>query len=201
VIDYFLVIGSEAKMGDNVSERRCGACSLCCKLAEVKELDKPSGAWCRHCAPGRGGCTIYETRPPVCRNWFCNWILDSRLGPEWYPLTSKMILFFESSGKRLCVRVEPSHPNAWRREPYYSQLKHWSHAAVEARQQIVVYINKRVIVILPDKDVDFGEVELGEQIWVGARDTPAGRTWNAARIPADVPPDQVQAWLMSQVAR
>jgi hypothetical protein len=58
-----------------------------------------------------------------------------------------------------------------------------------------------VIVILPDKDVDFGEVELGEQIWVGARDTPAGRTWNAARIPADVPPDQVQAWLMSQIAR
>jgi hypothetical protein len=58
-----------------------------------------------------------------------------------------------------------------------------------------------VIVILPDKDVDFGDVELGEQIWVGAQDTPFGRTWNALKIPADVPLDQVDAWLMSRVAR
>jgi uncharacterized cysteine cluster protein YcgN (CxxCxxCC family) len=194
-------MSSETKMPDSIPQRACGDCSMCCKLAKVDELDKPAGVWCRHCAPGRGGCTIYETRPPVCRNYFCSWITDSRLGPEWYPLTCKMILTFESSGQRLCVRVEPSHADAWRREPYYSQLKQWSRAAVENRQQIVVYISKRVIVILPDKDVDFGDVELGEQIWVGARDTPAGRTWNAARIPADVPPDQVNAWLMSHMAR
>jgi hypothetical protein len=72
----------------------------------------------------------------------------------------------------------------WRREPYYSQLKQWSRRAVEAREQIVVFIKRRVIVILPNKDVDFGDLELGEQIWVGAQDTPAGRTWNAATIPA-----------------
>jgi len=194
-------MSSETKTPTPAPGRACGACSLCCKLAQVDELDKPSGVWCRHCAPGHGGCTIYETRPDVCRNWFCSWILDSRLGPEWYPLTCKMILFFENAGSRLCVRVEPSHADVWRREPYYSQLKQWSRRAVEARQQIVVFIKKRVIVILPDKDVDFGDLELGEQIWVGARDTPAGRTWNAARIPADVPPDQVDAWLMSRVAR
>lgn len=177
--------------------RSCGECSLCCKLAQVDELDKPSGVWCRHCAPGRGGCTIYETRPAVCRSWHCSWILDASLGPEWRPLTCKMILFFEKGGSRLCVRVEPTHADVWRREPYYGQLKRWSHGAVAARRQIVVYIKKRVIVILPDKDVDFGDVELGEQIWVGAQDTPAGRVWNAAKIPADVPPDQIDAWLMA----
>jgi hypothetical protein len=195
------VMSSETKMSTPVPGRSCGDCSLCCKLAKVDELDKPSGVWCRHCAPGRGGCTIYETRPPVCRNYFCSWIVDSRVGPEWYPLTSKMILSLENSGQRVCVRVEPGHADAWRREPYYSQLKTWSRAAVEARRQIVVFVNKRVIVILPDKEVEFADVELGEQIWVGAQDTPAGRTWNAARIPADVPPDKVNAWLMSHRAR
>jgi len=193
-------MSSATKMPDNVSERRCGTCSLCCKLAKVDELHKPAGVWCRHCAPGRGGCTIYETRPSVCRNWSCSWILDSRLGPEWYPLTCKMILYFEDAARRLCVRVEPSHADAWRREPYYSQLKTWSRAAVEARQQIVVYIDKRVIVILPNEDVDFGNVELGEQIWVGAQDTPMGRIWRAAKIPADVPPDQVDRWLVTHMA-
>jgi hypothetical protein len=193
-------MSSETKMPNSVPGRSCGQCSLCCKLAKVDELDKPEGVWCRHCAPGRGGCTIYETRPPVCRNYFCSWILDSRLGPEWYPLTSKMILSMENAGSRLCVRVEPSHADVWRREPYYSQLKQWSRVAVEARQQIIVYVKKRVIAILPDKDVDFGDVELGEQIWIGAQDTPAGRIWNAVKIPADVAPEQVSAWLMSRGA-
>jgi Fe-S-cluster containining protein len=196
-----LIMSSEAKMPDHSPARTCGDCSLCCKLAQVEVLDKPAGVWCRHCAPGRGGCTIYETRPETCRNWACSWIVDSRIGPEWYPLTSKMILFFENAGSRLCVRVEPSHADVWRREPYYSQLKQWSREAVQNRQQIVVFIKKRVIVILPDKDVDFGDVELGEQIWVGAQDTPTGRTWSAAKIPADVPPEHVDAWLRSHVAR
>jgi len=194
-------MSDEAQAPKVVAGRICGECSLCCKLAQVDELDKPAGVWCRHCAPGRGGCTIYETRPPVCRNWHCNWMLDSSLGPEWRPLTCKMILHFEKAGSRLSVRVEPSHADVWRRKPYYSQLKRWSRAGAEVRQQVVVYIKKRVIVILPDKDVDFGDVEHGEQIWVGAQDTPTGRTWNAARIPADVPPDQVDAWLMSHMAR
>ena len=56
-----------------------------------------------------------------------------------------------------------------------------------------------VIVILPDKDVDFGDVELGDQIWVGAWETPVGRTWNAVRIPHDLPQEQVSAWIASQV--
>jgi len=181
--------------------RSCGKCSLCCKLAKVDELDKPEGVWCRHCAPGRGGCTIYETRPAVCRNWFCNWIADPNLGPEWQPLTCKMILFFENFGSRLRVCVDPGHANVWRREPYYSQIKQWSRSAVEARQQIVVTIRRRVIVILPDKDVDLGDVEPGEQIWVGAQDTPTGRTWNAAKVPADVPPEQAGMWLMQRMAK
>src|SRR5260370_14543633 len=113
-------MSSESKMPDNISERRCGDCSLCCKLAKVDELEKPSGVWCRHCAPGRGGCTIYETRPSVCRNWACSWIVDSSLGPEWRPLTRKIIPLFENCRRRLGLRVEPSHPDVRRRETYYS---------------------------------------------------------------------------------
>ena len=103
------------------------------------------------------------------------------------------------SPNSVAVRVDAGHPNAWRREPYYSQLKRWSRAAVESRGQVVVYVKRRVIVILPDKDVDFGDVDLGDQIWVGAFETPAGRTWNAVRIPADLPPERVNAWIAAQV--
>lgn len=184
-----------------VPRRSCGECSLCCKLAKIVELDKPEGVWCRHCAPGRGGCTIYETRPPVCRNWHCLWMLRPELGPEWQPLISKIILYHENDGKRLCVRVDPGYAENWRREPHYSQLKQCARMALEAHGQVVVYIRKRAIVILPDKDVDLGDLEVGDQIWLGAENSPGGRTWRAAAVPADVPPDQATAWVMSRAAK
>jgi hypothetical protein len=31
-----------------VHVRERGKCSMCCKLMEIKELEKPAGAWCSH---------------------------------------------------------------------------------------------------------------------------------------------------------
>jgi len=179
-----------------VAGRGCGDCSLCCKLMRVEEFDKPQGVWCRHCAPGRGGCSIHATRPPVCRDFYCGWLVGPNLGPEWRPLTCKMILFFESNGNRLAVHVDPNHPQAWRQDPYYRQLKGWSHEAVAAQQQIVVYIKRRAIVILPDKEVDVGDLDPGDHIRVDTRDLPQGRTWTAMRIPVQqVPPEHRDRWV------
>ncbi len=59
----------------------------------------------------------------------------------------------------------------------------------------VVFIKRRVIVILPDRivtlpnrDVDLGDMAPGDQIWVGTQETAAGVAWGAFQIPADVPP-------------
>jgi len=112
-----------------------------------------------------------------------------------------MILYHENDGRRLCVRVDPSYADNWRREPYYSQLKQRSRIALEAQKQVVIYIRRRTIVVLPDKDVDLGDMEVGDQIWVGAQNTLMGKTWHAAKVPADVPPDQANAWLMSRAAK
>ena len=100
-----------------------------------------------------------------------------------------MILFFQTGRNRLAVHVHPERPNAWRREPDHSQLKRWAQQAVDARRQLVVYINRRTFVILPNKDVDLGDTEPDDQIWVGAQQTPQGRMWNAVKIaPEGAPP-------------
>jgi hypothetical protein len=39
----------------------------------IPELKKPRGQWCRHVAQGKG-CSIYETRPEVCRQFTCAWL-------------------------------------------------------------------------------------------------------------------------------
>jgi len=71
-------------MDDLVPGRSCGECTVCCTvlLVDTPEIQKEPGATCRHC---RGGCTIYDTRPPVCRDYFCAWRKMDIFGENWRP--------------------------------------------------------------------------------------------------------------------
>jgi hypothetical protein len=102
--------------------RACGTCSLCCKLPSVLEIDKHIDEWCKHCRPGKGGCTIYEQRPQACKKFTCGW-LEGKLGDEWFPAKCKMYVTAGPPNERFRVIVDPAFPDAWRREPHYSQLK------------------------------------------------------------------------------
>jgi Fe-S-cluster containining protein len=65
--------------------RECGACTVCCIVPgiDTREIQKRTGSVCRHCSGG--GCAIYESRPKACREFFCAWMQDDRLGPDWRP--------------------------------------------------------------------------------------------------------------------
>ena len=81
---------------------------MCCKLIAVTELGKQPGTWCPHCVRGRG-CGIYETRPTECRTFFCHWMVEKGLGPDWKPERSKIILV-TSQGGHLTAFVDPGTP-------------------------------------------------------------------------------------------
>lgn len=161
-----------------VPGRSCGECSLCCKLPRIEAFNKPAGLWCPHCAPGRGGCTIYDTRPDWCRNFLCAWLTSPALGPEWRPDKCKM--FVRDEGNLLAVHVDPNDPQAWRREPFFRQIKEFATRAAGTAQQVAIYIKNRVIVVLPNKEVDVGTMRPGDQLvvreLVGSR---GGRDWVA----------------------
>jgi len=53
--------------------RRCGECTLCCKLLPNVALDKRAGHRCVHQRHGKG-CAIYPTRPVECQIWACRWL-------------------------------------------------------------------------------------------------------------------------------
>ncbi len=143
--------------------RACGTCTMCCKIPRIDVLQKPAGKWCVNCAPGKG-CKIYETRPIICRRFLCVWMQNPNIGPEWKPEKSKMYLSYELSGERLAAHVDPAAPGAWRKEPYYSDLKRWSKEAAQREHQVSVFIGRHAIVILPDRDVDLGIVGEDEVI-------------------------------------
>lgn len=136
--------------------RTCGACSLCCKLLPIAALDKPHDEWCAHCRPGNGGCTIYENRPQTCQTFACHWLAFPNVGDHWYPLKSKMVVQVtgghdENYDVFIDVHVDRAAPNAWRTEPYYSELRRMSAAA---RTLVRVFHGSRIWMMLPDGDVE-----------------------------------------------
>ncbi len=84
------------RKGSLTMGRSCGDCRVCCKLPDIPELSKPRDTWCQHAskAKGPGGCTQYESRPGVCREFSCGWLSGlgeaqdrpDRLGVLWQPL-------------------------------------------------------------------------------------------------------------------
>jgi hypothetical protein len=162
------------------SLKQCGDCSLCCKLLGIAALDKPQGQWCSHCAAPKG-CTIYDTRPQECRDFACLWLENRRLGPEWQPTHSKMVLYLIDGGARLIVHVDQGFPDAWRRPHYYQQLKAWARQWIRTGPHVAVRIGSRVIAILPDRDVDLGQVGAGDKIFIGEQMTSAGLRYVATK--------------------
>lgn len=92
----------------------CGECSLCCKVARVPALSKPSNTWCQHCAPGKGGCLIYDKpRPPECSSFQCLWLTSDMLD-ELRPDKVHLYAEIKSQEGYAKVCVDTDHPNAWR---------------------------------------------------------------------------------------
>ena len=143
--------------------RTCGSCSMCCKVLGIPEVNSLPGQWCVHVAQGRG-CAIHATRPDSCRAFYCHYLRNPNLGPEWKPDRAKFVLSVEAGGRRMVVAPDPKLPSAWRQAPYYAQLKRWALAGLGANHQVLVFEGKRATAILPDRDVDLGTVEVGDEV-------------------------------------
>ena len=78
--------------GERVKQRSCGGCTVCCHVLPIDtpELRKAPGVACTHCGPV--GCTIYETRFPICRTYYCGWHDLPALGPDWRPDRSGVLI-------------------------------------------------------------------------------------------------------------
>lgn len=143
--------------------RSCGSCTLCCKLFPVPELEKPAGRWCRHIVQGKG-CGIHATRPEVCRAFFCQWIHNEELGPEWKPETCRFVLSIYPGSNSLAVTADPGQPRAWAREPYLGQLRRWAAAALAQGDGVLVFMGDRGVAILPDGEAELGSIRPGDRI-------------------------------------
>jgi hypothetical protein len=155
--------------------RGCDGCTLCCKVMDVRALEKPSGTWCRHCTTGAGaGCGIYDTRPTECRTFVCGYLWFPDISPEWKPSVSRLVISTELVEGSTTIFVDPARPDAWRRQPYYAALKSWAKRELAKGGRLVVRVGAKSIVVLPDHAVDLGVMADDELILVLPKAGPAG---------------------------
>ena len=80
-----------------VPARECGACTVCCVTPSIDtpQIQKLAESPCRHSLGG--GCAIYETRPPVCRAFFCGWRRSAAFPEDWRPDISGIFAVLEAN--------------------------------------------------------------------------------------------------------
>lgn len=78
-----------------VPGRECGSCDICCIVPAIDkpEIQKAAGSVCRNCT--KDGCAIYESRPEVCRNYYCGWRRLELIGADWRPDKSGVLVELE----------------------------------------------------------------------------------------------------------
>jgi hypothetical protein len=81
--------------------------------------------------------------------------------------------------------VDPGYPTAWRRSPFYENLKLWAAEAARKTPEmdlVDVMIGEQEIVILPDREVELGVLASDEVVRLEKRMTPAGEIVEARRV-------------------
>lgn len=187
-----------AKPGDPVAQaggvpivpgRSCGTCTMCCKVYSIKELGKPAGKWCAHRVQAVG-CTIYAARPRSCREFFCSWLVDPNLGPEWKPEVCRFVLSADAFHRAILVTADPGRPLAWKQPPYYGVLRRFSEVFFRIGQKVLVSLNGHITVVLPDRDVPLGVLAPAQEIaiWRDGSTYGAGLRDDRALAAASSPP-------------
>ena len=163
--------------------RACGTCTLCCKVFQLPELEKPAGVWCRHCTQGVG-CGVHPDRPAQCRAFFCLWMTDATIPADWKPERSKMVLSIFPANGFIYVQVDPGFPQAWRKAPYYDQLRRWAKVLVEKGRHIIAFVNDSATLIMPEEAIPLGKMKASDKFRVERAFGENGPTYRVERLSA-----------------
>ena len=143
--------------------RSCGGCTLCCKVMGVPELNKARGAWCIHCERG-SGCRIYAARPEGCRTFLCGWLTNPQFGPAWKPDRSKIVIVVNRNGNGLDFQCDPGFPEAWRKEPYFGEIRSWAAIAAKHEGIISVQSGRNLLIVSAEGEFPVGEAGEADEI-------------------------------------
>ncbi|WP_443747967.1 hypothetical protein [Asticcacaulis solisilvae] len=161
----------------------CGECTLCCKVYEIEDFEKKPGTVCHHVRP-EGGCGVWGLHPKICQEFKCLWLKHDDMNGLWRPDHAGFVLRLEPNGTTLAIDVDHDRPDAWRREPYYSQIKLWSEVMPKNEGLVLVYAPEGLYVVTPMEDLFLKAPKRGDILETGMEETLFGVRPFARVIPA-----------------
>ncbi len=84
---------------------------------------------------------------------------EATMPAEWKPERSKMVVTIFPENGFICVQVDPGSPQAWRREPYHSQLRRWAADNLSKGVHVLVFVNDVATLIMPNQDLPLGPMK------------------------------------------
>lgn len=89
-----------------------------------------------------------------------------------------MVLDFEPHANRIVVHVDSGRIDAWKREPYYSEIKKWALGASQNQGQVIVWQGLEAVAVLPGREINLGRVRSDQLIITSEKRTLSGTTFD-----------------------
>jgi hypothetical protein len=147
-----------ARQGTN---RKCGSCTLCCRLLPVGEVGKPANVKCGH--QFSGGCRVYHKAgfPRSCAIWSCQWLVEpdtsklKRPDRSGYVVDNMPDIVRQTDNETgtvvevpvVQVWCDPARPDAWTDPALLTWAKH--RAETEGTALLVRFSQKRATIVYP----------------------------------------------------
>jgi hypothetical protein len=84
------------------------------------------------------------------------------LDQHWKPNNSKLVLTTSQDG--IEIRCDPGFPDAWRKEPFRSEIHNLAVSAELHDITVLVIIGERMILVTPGREFDLRVVRSGQRI-------------------------------------
>jgi hypothetical protein len=84
------------------------------------------------------------------------------LDERWRPSKSKLVLTTSQDG--IEIRCDPGFPNAWRKEPFCSEIRRWAVSGEALDVTVVVIVGEKMILVTPGREFDLGVVRPDQRI-------------------------------------
>lgn len=101
---------------------------------------------------------------------------------EWKPERSKIVLTLFPGNGFLYAQVDPGSPQAWRKAPYYDQLRAWARSLIDKGRHVIVFVNDQAMLIMPEEAIALGPMKPTDNLRIERAFGPKGPTYKVERM-------------------
>ena len=103
------------------------------------------------------------------------------MAAEWKPERSKIVLTRFPGNGFIYAQVDPGSPQAWRKAPYYDDMRGWAKLLLNDGCHVIVFVNDEATLIMPDDSIALGKMTAKDNFKIVPAFGPNGPTYRVVR--------------------